>query len=397
MTEVKINAAVFDSFRKYLQISEKSRNTIDKYIRDVKAFGVFIQGEPVSKELAIAFKEKLLGDSYAVRSINSIIASLNSFFAFAGCECCRIKNIKEQRQIFCPEEKELTQAEYNRLLSAAENKGNKRLNLILQTICGTGIRVSELKFITVEAVKRGEDDIRTGYFPFNNTDTNGSSNNLGFATKFEMKFKLNKNGTVSALDSNGEKSTDGKLHTMFEFQGDDDLWVFLDGKLLLDLGGSHDQTSGLIDFYEKKAYANKALTLGDHAAGDDPDKDDLGAPVGIKTVQPAEFVTKLAAGSYDSDTGEYDPYYTHTMTIFYMERGMMDSNLMIRFNYKPESHFSKMKVQEVTDFSAVNAGLLDLTQKAADSDVFQYSLKNKGTAAADSLFTGILYPTYDTY
>ena len=156
MTEVKINAAVVDSFRKYLQISEKSRNTIDKYIRDVKAFGLFIQGESVSKELAIAFKEKLLSDGYAVRSINSMIASLNSFFDFAGCEQCRIKNIKEQRQIFCSEEKELTREEYNRLLSAAESKGNKRLNLILQTICGTGIRVSELKFITVEAVKKGE-------------------------------------------------------------------------------------------------------------------------------------------------------------------------------------------------------------------------------------------------
>ena len=156
MTEVKINAAVLDSFRKYLQLSEKSRNTIDKYIRDVKAFGAFIQGETVSKELAIAFKKKLLADGYAVRSINSMIASLNSFFCFAGCECCRIKNIKEQRQIFCSEEKELTQAEYNRLLSVAESKGNKRLNLILQTICGTGIRVSKLKFVTVEAVRRGE-------------------------------------------------------------------------------------------------------------------------------------------------------------------------------------------------------------------------------------------------
>ena len=156
MTEIKINAAVLDSFRKYLQLAEKSRNTIDKYIRDVKAFGDFIQGESISKELAIAFKEKLLSEDYAVRSINSMIASLNSFFTFAGCEGCRIKSIREQRQIFCPEEKELTKAEYDRLLSAAESKGNKRLGLIIQTICGTGIRVSELQFITVEAVKRGE-------------------------------------------------------------------------------------------------------------------------------------------------------------------------------------------------------------------------------------------------
>lgn len=85
-----------------------------------------------------------------------MIASLNSFFTFAGCEHLKIKTIKEQRQIFCSEDKELTKEEYTRLLNAAESKGNKRLNLILQTMCETSIRVSELKFITIEAVKKGE-------------------------------------------------------------------------------------------------------------------------------------------------------------------------------------------------------------------------------------------------
>lgn len=156
MTEIKFNEAVLDSFCAHLQLDEKSKNTIDKYVRDVKAFGRFIGEQTITKELVSSFKEKLLSEDYAVRSINSMIASLNSFFSFVGCEDCRIKTIKEQRQIFCPEEKELTKAEYDRLLSAAESKGNKRLGLILQTICGTGIRVSELKYITVDAVKRGE-------------------------------------------------------------------------------------------------------------------------------------------------------------------------------------------------------------------------------------------------
>ena len=85
-----------------------------------------------------------------------MLASLNSLFSFLNWMDCRVKSIKLQRQIYCPEEKELTKAEYMRLVNAAKQKGNERLNLILQTICGTGIRVSELQYITVEAVKNGE-------------------------------------------------------------------------------------------------------------------------------------------------------------------------------------------------------------------------------------------------
>ncbi len=156
MDELIITKEKIDEFKNYLRLEEKSENTIEKYLRDINAFWKYVCEQTVTKELAIKYKEHLLSDEYAVRSINSMIASLNSFFTFAGCEHLKIKTIKEQRQIFCSEEKELTRDEYNRLLSAAESKGNKRLNLILQTICGTGIRVSELKFITVEAVKKGE-------------------------------------------------------------------------------------------------------------------------------------------------------------------------------------------------------------------------------------------------
>lgn len=144
------------AFGKYLRREEKSENTVKKYLRDVRAFAAYLNGAEVTKETVITFKSKLLGESYSVRSINSMLASLNGLFSFLGWEDCRVKSVKLQRQIYCPEEKELTKAEYMRLVDTAKQKGNERLNLILQTICGTGIRVSELQYITVEAVKNRE-------------------------------------------------------------------------------------------------------------------------------------------------------------------------------------------------------------------------------------------------
>lgn len=143
-------------FSAYLKSEEKSENTIEKYLRDVRAFSVYLNGDEITKEAVIAYKSKLLSMNYAVRSVNSMLASLNSLFAFLGWTDCRVKSIKLQRQIYCSEERELTKAEYMRLVNTAKQKGNERLNLILQTICGTGIRVSELQYITVEAVKCGE-------------------------------------------------------------------------------------------------------------------------------------------------------------------------------------------------------------------------------------------------
>ena len=110
----------------------------------------------MTKESVISYKNKLISDNYAVRSINSMLASLNGLFSFLGWGDLKVKSIKLQRQIYCPEEKELTKAEYMRLVNTAKQKGNERLNLLIQTICGTGIRVSELEYITVESVKCGE-------------------------------------------------------------------------------------------------------------------------------------------------------------------------------------------------------------------------------------------------
>ena len=143
-------------FSAYLRSEEKSENTVEKYLRDVQAFAEYLGGAEITKGKVIAYKIRLLAENYAVRSINSMLASLNSLFSFLGWSDCKVKSIKLQRQIYCPEEKELTKAEYMRLVNTAKQKSNERLSLILQTICGTGIRVSELQYITVEAVKRGE-------------------------------------------------------------------------------------------------------------------------------------------------------------------------------------------------------------------------------------------------
>ena len=156
MKEYYLTKEVIQRFEQYLKNEEKSENTVEKYLRDVRSFIAFPGENEATKETVIAYKNRLIEENYAVRSINSMLASLNSLFVFLGWTECKVKSIKLQRQIYCPEEKELTKAEYIRLINTAMKKGNERLNLLIQTICGTGIRVSELQFITVEAVKCGE-------------------------------------------------------------------------------------------------------------------------------------------------------------------------------------------------------------------------------------------------
>ena len=155
MNERKIAENIILNFENHLSEQEKSPPTIEKYIRDVRAFSAFAEKKTITKETVILYKKHLQKD-YAVRSVNSMLASVNSLFSFLGWHDLKVKSLKFQQQVFCPEEKELTKSEYYRLCTAAKHKHNKRLNLILQTICGTGIRVSELQYITVEAVKHGE-------------------------------------------------------------------------------------------------------------------------------------------------------------------------------------------------------------------------------------------------
>jgi site-specific recombinase XerD len=142
-----------NTFHRYLEEEEKSSATIEKYLRDVRKFYAFTEQRGISKELVVAYKQSLLFEKYAVRSINSMLASVNCFLKFIGLQECRVKQLKLQREVFCPEEKELTRNEYQRLVEAAGD--NQKMRLIIQTICATGIRVSELKYFTVECIRKG--------------------------------------------------------------------------------------------------------------------------------------------------------------------------------------------------------------------------------------------------
>ena len=154
MNEQRITERQIQRFRQYLLREEKSAATIEKYLRDLRAFAAYAGQQSVTKEITINYKKQLMKAGYGASSVNSMLASLNSFLTFMGWTDCRVKSLKLQRQVYCAEEKELTKAEYERLLKAASKK--PQLYLVMQTICATGIRVSELKYFTLEAVKRGE-------------------------------------------------------------------------------------------------------------------------------------------------------------------------------------------------------------------------------------------------
>lgn len=154
----KITDKIIKKFKEYLIDEEKSKATIEKYIRDLTAFVFWLGGAELNKTMVLGYKEYIIS-KYAPASVNSILSSLNSFFDFIDEYGLKVKNLKIQKQIFAKNEKELTKAEYDRLLAAAKAEGNQKLNLLMQTICATGIRVSELKYITVEVLKDGRADV----------------------------------------------------------------------------------------------------------------------------------------------------------------------------------------------------------------------------------------------
>ena len=143
------------AFGAHLVQNEKSAATVEKYLRDVGAFFAFAGEREIDKQTVMDYKA-YLGKHYAVSSANSMLAALNVFLRFCGAGELAVKRFAVQRQVFCEQQKELTRDEYCRLVGAASKRKDERLSLILQTICGTGIRVSELQYITVEAVRRGE-------------------------------------------------------------------------------------------------------------------------------------------------------------------------------------------------------------------------------------------------
>ena len=153
--ERQLNTDQLRQFEAHLLCEERSAATVEKYLHDLRVFYAFMDGKKLDKTAVLEYKSNLL-NKYAVTSANSMLAAVNAFFRFLGFYELCVKQYKIQKSAFCSEEKELTKAEYIRLIEAAKRKGNERLNLIIQTICGSGIRVSELQYITVEAVKHGE-------------------------------------------------------------------------------------------------------------------------------------------------------------------------------------------------------------------------------------------------
>ena len=142
----------------YLREQERAPATIQKYVRDLTALWEWLAGRPLTKAVLIEWKEALMA-SHAPATVNSMLAAVNGFFRFTGWGDITVKLLKIQKALFCDECRELTRAEYARLVSAAQKKGNERLSLIMQTICATGIRVSELRFITAEAVATGRAEV----------------------------------------------------------------------------------------------------------------------------------------------------------------------------------------------------------------------------------------------
>ena len=157
--EKKINAAQILAFRHFLKEDEREPSTIQKYLRDVRAFADWLGGQTVTKELVTCWKEHLQKLGHQPVTVNGKISALNKFFAFLGWNDCRVKYLKIQRRMFRSTDRELTREDYTRLVETAHRSGRERLALLIEAICATGIRVSEVRYITVEAAQAGRADI----------------------------------------------------------------------------------------------------------------------------------------------------------------------------------------------------------------------------------------------
>ena len=157
--KMQLTQREFDQFEDYLRHDEREGSTIEAYLRSLTRFAEWADGRSVTKELAMEWKTALAESGYRPISVNAMLAAVNKFFICMGREDCKVKYLKLQRQMFRKSEKDLSKEEYQRLVQAAHEKGDLRMELILETICATGIRVGELKYITLEAVRAGVAEI----------------------------------------------------------------------------------------------------------------------------------------------------------------------------------------------------------------------------------------------
>ncbi len=214
-------------------------------------------------------------------------------------------------------------------------------------------------------------DSQPGFFPFNTTvDNNSARLHYGFGVQYTMDFFYNENGTL-----NGEP--DG-IPITFTFQGDDDVWVFVDDKLVLDMGGAHKNAIGEINFNTQSVYIGSAEKITnsnkDNVTTNDP-----------KPSYTANF-SNLGVGNMK--VGK------HKITMYYLERGMLNSNLYVMFNLPLA--LTTWELQEDTDFEGVNEGFLASTKFVSDNDIFNYSVSNKGTEQKGVTGSGYKSPSYGT-
>ena len=157
--KLELTERQMEKFEAYLRHDEREPATIEAYLRSLRKFAEWADGRTITKELAAEWKAELAGSGYRPVSVNAMKSAVTKYIACKGREDCKVKYLKLQRQMFRKSERELTKAEYLRLVQAAREKGNLRLELLLETICATGIRVGEVKYITVEAVQTGAAEI----------------------------------------------------------------------------------------------------------------------------------------------------------------------------------------------------------------------------------------------
>ena len=157
--ERQITAERLEDFADQLRREERAAGTEENYLRHVRAFAAWLDGQPVTREGAAAWKESLLAAGYSPVTVNAMVAAVNKFLTCCGWADCRVKALRLQRRLFREEGRELTRREYDRLLAAARRSGKGRLELLMEAICATGIRVSEVKYLTVEAARAGRTEI----------------------------------------------------------------------------------------------------------------------------------------------------------------------------------------------------------------------------------------------
>ena len=159
MQDRTLPPSVLEIFRSHLQHAERSPSTIEKYLRSVRVFACWLNGRTVTKDAVAAWKAHLVAQSYAPVTVNAALSALNSLFQYLGWEDCRVRFLKIQRRLFREPDRELDRSDYLRLVRTARQQGKTRLALLMETICATGIRVSEVRYITVEAARSGQADI----------------------------------------------------------------------------------------------------------------------------------------------------------------------------------------------------------------------------------------------